>query len=233
MKQSNARSLQVAREALSRERIVKRALVIADEEGLEAVTIRRVAKELGVTPMALYWHFKDKDELLGAMADQIFAEIESLNRELRPETWQGKFAQFLERTMQTLIAHPATSTLLPQFNSWSYHAFNVMEEAFSILHEAGFTPFQAGQIMEHTYYALVSLVRAEPEIVPQSPSKGLSETGRRMRRQLEALPSDKYPHVIEAADSLTTPVDSESYYQFGLDLLLAGIEGMAKRSREN
>ncbi|MFL5761300.1 MAG: TetR/AcrR family transcriptional regulator [Thermomicrobiales bacterium] len=44
---------------------MKRALAIADSEGLQAVTIRRVAKELGVTPMALYWHFKDKNELLG------------------------------------------------------------------------------------------------------------------------------------------------------------------------
>jgi AcrR family transcriptional regulator len=211
---------------------VRRALEIADDEGLEAVTIRRVAKELGVTPMALYWHFKDKNELLGAMADQIFAEIESLSEESKPATWQEQFAQFLERTTQTLIAHPATATLLPQFNSWSYHAFNVMEEAFGILREAGFTPFQAGQIMEHTFYALVSLVRAEPEIMPQSPSKGLSETGHRMRLQLKALPPDKYPHVIEAAESLTTPVDSESYYQFGLGLLLAGIEGMAEQSRE-
>src|SRR3954467_13565216 len=98
MKQSDARSVQVTREALSRERIVGRALVIADEEGLRAVTIRRVAKELGVTPMALYWHFKDKNELLGGMADQIFAEIESLNRESKPATWQEQFAQFLERT---------------------------------------------------------------------------------------------------------------------------------------
>lgn len=56
---------QLKRNALSREIVVKRAIAIADAEGLQAVTIRRVAKELGVTPMALYWHFKDKNELLG------------------------------------------------------------------------------------------------------------------------------------------------------------------------
>ncbi len=208
-----------------------RALEIADDEGLEAVTIRRVAKELGVTPMALYWHFTDKEELLGAMAEQIFAEIESLDKESKPATWQEQFAQFLERTTRTLIVHPATATLLPKFNNWSYRGFNVMEEGFSILHGAGFTPFQASQIMEQTFYALVSLVRAAPGIDPQSQPQGLSETGRQMLLQLVALPPDKYPHVIEAAEAMTTAVDSASYYQFGLDLLLVGIEGMALRSR--
>lgn len=166
------------------------------------------------------------------MADLIFAEIELLSGDSKPATWREQFAQFLERTTRTLIAHPAMATLMPAFNSWSYHAFNVMEEALSILRGAGFTPLEASQIMEYTFYALVSLVKAEPDIVPQSQPKGLSKTGRRMRLQLEALPPDKYPHVIEAARTLTTAVDSASYYQFGLELLLAGIEGMAHRSRE-
>ena len=127
---------QLKRNALSREIVVKRALAIADAEGLQAVTIRRVAKELGVTPMALYWHFKDKNELLGGMADLIFAEIELLGGDSKPATWREQFAQFLERTTRTLISHPAMATLMPAFNSWSYHAFNVMEEALSILRGA-------------------------------------------------------------------------------------------------
>ncbi len=60
---------------LSRAAIVDRALSIADAEGLDAVTIRRLGQELGVTPMALYWHVKNKEELLDAMGDRLFDDV--------------------------------------------------------------------------------------------------------------------------------------------------------------
>jgi AcrR family transcriptional regulator len=62
------------RQKLDREAVVDAALRIADAEGLEVVTIRRLAHELSVTPMALYWHFKDKDRLLAAVADRLWEE---------------------------------------------------------------------------------------------------------------------------------------------------------------
>ena len=57
--------------------MVDRALALGDAEGLEAVTIRRMRHELGVTPMALYWHFRNKEELLAGLADQIWAELDT------------------------------------------------------------------------------------------------------------------------------------------------------------
>lgn len=60
------------RVTLTPQTVVEGALALADAEGLEAVTIRRLAKELGVTPMALYWHFSSKGELLEGMAARIF-----------------------------------------------------------------------------------------------------------------------------------------------------------------
>src|SRR4028118_111153 len=64
------------RVTLTPQAVVEGALALADAEGLEAVTIRRLAKELGVTPMALYWHFRSKDELLEGVAARIFEEID-------------------------------------------------------------------------------------------------------------------------------------------------------------
>ena len=58
---------------LTREAVVEVALDVADTEGLDKVTVRRLAQHFGVTPMALYWHVKNKDELLEAMGDQVFA----------------------------------------------------------------------------------------------------------------------------------------------------------------
>ncbi len=66
---------------LSRESVVEHALDLADREGLDAVAIRRIAADFGVTPMALYWHFRNKDELLEAMGDKLF---ESMRRPTPP-----------------------------------------------------------------------------------------------------------------------------------------------------
>ena len=56
--------------------VADRALAIADAEGIEAVTIRRLATELGVTPMALYWHFRTKEDLLAGLADRVLDDLE-------------------------------------------------------------------------------------------------------------------------------------------------------------
>ena len=72
MKPCTLYSCQVVGERLTRAAVAERALRLADAEGLEAVTIRRLAQELGVTPMALYWHFKNKDELLAATVEHSY-----------------------------------------------------------------------------------------------------------------------------------------------------------------
>ncbi len=64
------------RARLSKSAVVDRALALADAPGLEALTIRRLAQDLGVTPMALYWHFRSKEDLLMALGDRVWAEID-------------------------------------------------------------------------------------------------------------------------------------------------------------
>src|SRR5215470_14881812 len=98
------------RPRLSRATVVERGLAIGDEDGLEAVTIRRLAAELGVTPMALYWHFRTKDELLAALADRMWAEIDI---QVDPDApWFAQLRGLLESLVQVLRLHPSASTLL-------------------------------------------------------------------------------------------------------------------------
>src|SRR5271165_7308013 len=61
--------------SLTKRAVVDRALELADAHGLDALTIRKLATELGVTPMALYWHFRSKEELLGGLVDRVWGEI--------------------------------------------------------------------------------------------------------------------------------------------------------------
>src|SRR5215510_15883666 len=79
-------SCQVGNDRLSRATVAEHALKLADAEGLDSVTIRRLAQELGVTPMALYWHFKNKDELLLGIADHVLSGV-SANRSA-DDPWQ-------------------------------------------------------------------------------------------------------------------------------------------------
>ena len=64
------------RTRLTRAVVVDRALQLADADGLEALTIRKLATDLGVTPMALYWHFRSKDELLDGLTERLWGEID-------------------------------------------------------------------------------------------------------------------------------------------------------------
>src|SRR5215208_8474794 len=98
------------RVTLTPQTVVKGALALAEAEGLEAVTIRRLAKKLGVTPMALYWHFRSKDELLDGMAARIFEEVDlSVDASAG---WQEQLRALLGSMLGVLRAHPSTAILL-------------------------------------------------------------------------------------------------------------------------
>ncbi|MBX6169527.1 MAG: helix-turn-helix transcriptional regulator, partial [Thermobispora bispora] len=90
---------------LSRQAVLEGALRLADEEGVAAVTIRRLAGELQVTPMALYWHFKNKDELLAAAADHLMTGVIA---DIPPgRGWRERLRALVEALVGTMRAHPS------------------------------------------------------------------------------------------------------------------------------
>ncbi|MFQ5966450.1 MAG: TetR/AcrR family transcriptional regulator [Acidimicrobiia bacterium] len=97
------------RERLSEESIVATALELIDREGVEAVTMRRLAEGLGVQPMAFYHHFGNKNALLDRVADEILAGIELPPRDLDWDAWTR---QFLNRTKDALLSYPNRVDLL-------------------------------------------------------------------------------------------------------------------------
>ena len=98
------------RARLSKSVVVDRALALADAHGLEALTIRRLAQDLGVTPMALYWHFRSKEELLMALGDRVWEEIDV---SLDPAVdWITQLRGLMESLVRTLRVHPSASSLL-------------------------------------------------------------------------------------------------------------------------
>ena len=217
------------RTTLTPRTVVAGALALADAEGLGAVTIRRLAKRLGVTPMALYWHFGSKDELLEGMAAGIFEEIDHTTD--ASATWQEQLRALLGSMLGVLRAHPSTAVLLSTRTVSSEDSLRATEVLLDILRRAGFSPTEATQVARHALSAVTSLVSGEPGVVVREEPEEVLEARRRARLFLESLPPERYPRLVEAATPLSEGVAPDAYFAFGLDLLLAGIEAMAARGR--
>ena len=209
--------------------VVEGALALAEAEGLGAVTIRRLARGLGVTPMALYWHFRNKDELLEGVAARIFEEIDlSVDASA---TWQEQLRALLGSMLGVLRVYPSAAILLSTRTVSSEGGLLATEVALDILRRGGFSPAEATQIARHAFSTITNLVGGEPGVVVHEESEEQIEARRRARRFMESLPPERYPRLVEAAPPLSEGVDPDAYFAFGLDLLLAGIEAMAVHER--
>jgi len=132
------------RPRLSKAAVVGRAIALADAEGLDALTIRRLAQELGVTPMALYWHFRNKDELLNGLSDQFWSEIDTDVDDAAP--WPDQLRALLGSLVRVLREHPSASQLLVSGEKQSPAALEAMEVTLEVLSRGGFDPQHASAV---------------------------------------------------------------------------------------
>jgi TetR/AcrR family tetracycline transcriptional repressor len=215
---------------LSKAAVVERALALADDLGLEALTIRRLAQELGVTPMALYWHFRSKEELLAGLGDQVWAEIDI---DLDPAAeWPDQLRGLIESLVTVLRVHPSASQLLLGGEKLHGEAsITVTETALAVLRRGGFSPEQASEIARSALWTGLTLVMSEPGFDPAGTAAERTELMRQQRIRLAMLPPSRFPCVVEAAGPLTACDDPDFHYQFGIDLFIAGIVTVAANPR--
>ena len=122
--------------SLSKATVAEHALKLADTEGLDSVTIRRLAQELGVTPMALYWHFKNKDELLLGIADHVLAGVKATREPGDP--WLGQLRAMLEALVGVMRAHPSLHALLQTVDKQAVTSFTrATNDALELLGRGG------------------------------------------------------------------------------------------------
>ncbi|GAA0405528.1 TetR family transcriptional regulator [Acrocarpospora corrugata] len=215
---------------MSRETVVEQAIKIADAEGLEAVTIRRLAQLLGVTPMALYWHFKNKEELLAGMADHLLREV---TPEFPPDSpWQVRLRAMVEALTRVIRRHPALTALLPMIQKHGVESFALATNtALDLLAQAGFTLEEGFLISSHLMHGVFALVDGEPGCPRRLTAAEGVEWRRQKRLHLESLPADRFPRMVEFAKTFETEPDVERYYAFGVDLLMSGVESLAAGRR--
>jgi TetR/AcrR family tetracycline transcriptional repressor len=213
------------RTKLSRAAVVERALELADSDGLDALTIRRLAAELGVTPMALYWHFRSKEELIAGLADRVWGEIRTDVDDT--SAWSDQLRMMLESLIDVLRAHSSASTLLLTSEKLGPSHWAATEKTLAILRDAGFDPKQASEIAKSALWTGLTLVMSEPGFDPGLTSAERAEVMRRKQIELASLPPDRYPRLVEAAMPMTSCDNAEFHYRFGVDLFIAGVRALA------
>jgi AcrR family transcriptional regulator len=225
---ARARTETAERTRLSREVVVDGALALVREAGLEGLTIRRLAQHLGVTPMALYWHFKNKDELLAGMADRVWGLVDSTADSALP--WQDQLRALMKSLVGVLRAHSAVTPLLMSVDAErAQSCFPTMETALGILHRAGFSPRAGADLCVHGLRTAVGLVAGEQDAVGRQDPELEAEL-RRKRVLMRSLPPERYPYIIAATEPLTSCEDPDAYYDFGIELFVGGVMALAQRT---
>ncbi|WP_329095935.1 TetR/AcrR family transcriptional regulator C-terminal domain-containing protein [Actinomadura citrea] len=221
----------MAPEKLTRAAVLDRALKLADADGLDTVTIRRLAQELGVTPMALYWHFKNKEQLLVGMLDAVFGQVTA---DIDPaEPWQRRLRIMVEALTAEFRRHPWISEISQTTDKNASENFlRATDVALELLGEAGFPVDRGFQIATHLLGGVVNLIATQPS----GTGSGCGDTAglrRDKRLALETAAAGRYPRLEEYARTLEHEPDVEAYFSFGLDLLLSGVERMAESAGDS
>jgi AcrR family transcriptional regulator len=203
----------------------RRALKLADADGLDALTIRKLAQHLGVTPMALYWHFRSKEDLLEGMGERVWSEVD-MNVD-PAAAWPDQLRAMLESLVRVLRAHPSASQLLLVAEKRNESALRAAEIALSLLRGAGFDPEHASAIARSALWTGIMLVLSDPCYKPELSADERAEHQRRGQIELAMLPVNRFPSLVECAVPMTASEDPDFHYSFGIDLFIAGVKAVA------
>lgn len=214
------------RRRLTAESVVDAAVGMADEGGLEAVSLRRLASVLGVTPMAIYRHVRDKDHLLDLMAERLLQQMELPTADTEP--WEEALRRVGRSLLRVVEAHPAAPFLLARpFRSPS--AFRVAEMMLAILSRAGFDGDASVRLLQ----VLTGMILG-PAIHRET--YRAAWRSRPPDRSSEWNPADYpsadvAPHLAAAADQLAQWSSGPEADHITIELWVGGVEALASRRR--
>lgn len=202
---------------LSRTSILDACLRVADAEGADALTLRRVGAELGVDPTALYRHFRDKAELFEAIADRLLDEVVRSVR--MTGEWRRDLTELALSARRAYLTHPRLAHILAASPDPLANNQRLAEMSIGALRAAGLTDEDSAMAFEvwQSYVAGASSLDAEV-------GRGVED---RWRRAFAVLDPDEFPNSVMVSRFLY-PAD-DRVFRLGLDLLLQGIEARAGR----
>jgi AcrR family transcriptional regulator len=199
---------------LSREVIAETALGIIDREGVEAATVRRVARELDAAPMSLYGHVANKQDLLDAVVDLAVrdAELPALTRD-----WRRDLESLFTGVHLLLSEHPAIVRIRFLQPVVRPDALRLGEAGMAILAGAGFEPAEAAACFRLLFTYTLGFAGL-------SPSDDVGQARRTTAASIAILEPEAYPHLHAAADEFSEAVAGDEFFVRGLKLVIAGID---------
>jgi TetR/AcrR family tetracycline transcriptional repressor len=199
---------------LHRADVLGAAMALLDAEGLEGLTMRRLARKLDVQAGALYWHFADKQALLDAMAENMLAVVDNSEQPEKP--WRQRVTDLAQQVRAAMLAHRDGARLLTGTYVAQPHTMRTGNTLMRALLDAGMSQEQAGT----TVFALVYYIFGYT-IEEQSRAE-LRSTGQWANR-LDELDDQQYPDIARAARALDTG-DPDARFQHGLEIFLDGVQ---------
>lgn len=205
---------------LSATLIVQTGLDILQKEGLDAVSMRRVAQALGTGPASLYAHVATKDELLELMLDQVLEDVPLPNPD--PKTWRTQVKDLLRAQVRAMQAHPGIARVAWQIQvPVGPNALRHGEALLSLLRAGGLTTKQAAYAGD----ALSLYTKAfavEASVWSTMDTGELAKQGKQLADYLASVPENTFANMTAAAPLFSADTAAERF-TFGLDMMLGGL----------
>ncbi|MFG3054072.1 TetR/AcrR family transcriptional regulator [Kitasatospora sp. NPDC048239] len=214
---------------LTREALAAAALRVLERDGLAGLSMRKVAAEVGVKAASLYWHVRNKEELLDLLNDEIMAHAVEPPRE---GDWRSQFLEYSRRYRRLLLDRRDAAKVVAGRLAPGPHLLRLMEEQLDRLREAGFSDADAAM----TTYLLGAYVQGfvlqEQSPISAEETSGTSrgEIAAAAGERFRALPPEAFPNLVALAGDLTEPA-MDARFDFGLERILDGLAGLLPPDR--
>ena len=206
------------RTPLTRQRVLRAAVALADRGGVGALSMRKLAQELGVEAMSLYHHVANKDDILDGIVDVVFGEIELPTGE---DGWEAAMRRRSVSAREALRRHPWATGLMESRRTPGPANIRHHDAVLGVLRNAGFPV----ELAAHAYSLLDSYIYGFALQEASLPFHTPEETAEVAQEIMAVFPADDYPHLAEIATEhvLQPGYDYGNEFLYGLDLILDGL----------
>ncbi|MFC5885256.1 TetR/AcrR family transcriptional regulator [Kitasatospora sp. CM 4170] len=209
---------------LTREALGLAALQVLEREGLAGLSMRKVATEVGVKAASLYWHVRNKEELLDLLNDAIMAGAEAPPR---VGDWRSQLREYCHRHRRHLLDRRDAAKVVAGRLAPGPNLLRLQEDQLDRLREAGFSDADAAMVtyLLGTYVQGFVLQEQSPLSASEAMGASRREAVDAAADQLRALPPEEFPNLTALAGDLTEP-DMETRFAFGVERILDGLAAL-------
>ncbi|MBB4965739.1 TetR/AcrR family transcriptional regulator [Saccharothrix violaceirubra] len=210
-----------ARRNLTREAIVTTALAVLREEGVDGLSMRRIAADLGTGPASLYAHVANKDELLELLVDEVMGGIEA--PAVDPARWREQLTGLWVAAYQGLLANGDIARAIMARVPLGPNALRLSEAATALMVAGGVEPRTIAWSLDIiSLYVVGSAVEDAVSTALARSGRDAGEYYQGIADYLAALPAERFPHLV-ALSAEHAQGDRDERFRFGLDLLVRGL----------